>query len=208
MRKKFDLRKIKRINLNLLKRLPPEEKRITIPTVFTLIRILLTPFIVISMIAGNWGFAFGLFLTACITDTIDGSLARYLNAKTFLGACLDPIGDKLLILSIFFTLAFVKTPLFVIPLWFVLLVLCKELILVFGALFLFIRKGNLEVRPTMLGKLTTVAQMSFIMWLFACYFFRWMPVKTYYTMLSILLLLIGLSLIQYMRIGLQQQSAQ
>lgn len=204
MRKKIDLSKIKKINLNLLKRLPPEEKRITIPTIFTLLRIFLTPFIVIAMIAGNWGFAFGLFLVACITDTIDGSLARYLNAKTFLGACLDPIGDKLLILSIFFTLAFVKTPLFVIPLWFVLLVLCKELILVFGALFVFIHQGHIEIQPTMLGKLTAVAQMSFIMWLFACYFFRWMPVKTYYTMLGILLILISFSLIQYMRIGLKQ----
>lgn len=206
MRQKFDLRKIKKINLNLLKRLPPEEKRITIPTVFTLIRIFLTPFIIGAMIANDWGLAFGLFLTACITDTVDGSLARYLHAKTFLGACLDPIGDKLLILSVFFTLAFVKTPLFVIPLWFVLLVLCKELILVFGALFLFIRKGHLEVQPTMLGKLTTVAQMSFIMWLFTCYFFRWMPVKTYYSMLGILLVLISFALIQYMRIGLQQSA--
>ncbi|MDP3889212.1 MAG: hypothetical protein Q8Q25_01560, partial [bacterium] len=50
---------------------------------------------------------------------------------------------------------------------------------------------------------TTVVQISFIMWLFSCYFFKWMPVKTYYTMLGILIVLVFASLVQYTRIVLR-----
>lgn len=155
------------------------------------------------MITHHWGVAFYLFLTASVTDFIDGNLARLCNQKTFLGACLDPVADKILLLSCFFTLAFVQSPLFTIPLWFVLLVLVKELIVIVGAAIILLNKNYLDVRPTILGKATTVAQISFILWLFACYFFHWLPVKTYYTMLGALLILIFLSLRQYIRIGIR-----
>jgi len=56
----------------------------------------------------------------------------------------------------------------------------------------------------MLGKMSTVIQMAFIAWLFACYFFEWMPIKTYYTMLGAVIVIVCLSLIQYCRIGLRQ----
>jgi cardiolipin synthase (CMP-forming) len=187
-----------------LKNLPPHEKRLTLSTVLTLIRIGLVPFVVSSMIIGLWGWACGLFIAAALTDIADGYLARWLNERTFLGACLDPIADKLLVVSCFFTLAFVHTPLFGIPLWFVLLVLLKEIILIVGACIIYISKGSVEIRPTLLGKVTTVIQMSFIVWLFACYFFRWTPIKTYYIMLGVMLAALSISLVQYMAIGLKQ----
>ncbi len=198
--KKINLRKL---NLRIFKRLPAREKRITIPTMFTIGRIALTPFIVGSMVGGFWGFAIFLFVLSALTDIIDGTLARIRGEKTFLGACLDPIADKFLILSCFFTLAFVDTPLFDIPQWFVLLVLGKEIIQLTGASILYYVKGHLDVRPTMLGKMTTVVQMGFIVWLFACYFFQWLPLKTYYTMLGVLVLLVFASLAQYMQIGVR-----
>ena len=198
--KKINLAKF---TLRIFRHLPDAEKRITIPTLFTLLRIVLVPIIIGSMIVGWWGFAFFFFVFACSTDVIDGLLARLLNEKTFLGACLDPIADKLLLISCFFTLAFISTPLFSIPRWFVLFVVSKEMIQITGAFIVYRVRGHLDVQPTLLGKTTTFIQMIFIMWLFACYFFCWVPIKTYYTMLGIMILFIGASFGQYVRIGLR-----
>jgi Phosphatidylglycerophosphate synthase len=192
-----------KLNMRFFRRLPAHEKKLTFSTLITLIRVVLTPFIVWAMVAQYWGMAFTLFLVACISDMIDGKLARLLGQQTFLGACLDPLADKILILSVFFTLAFLDTPLFVIPGWFVWIVLFKELILVGGAVALYSIKGHIQIRPTLFGKATTVAQMAFIMWLFTCYFFQWLPTKTYYSLLGLLVILVMGSLLQYVRIGLQ-----
>ena len=199
---------MKKINLSqftlrIFRHLPDAEKRITIPTTFTLLRIILVPFIVGVMIVGCWGYAFFFFVFACFTDIIDGLLARLLNEKTFLGACLDPIADKFLLISCFFTLAFISTPLFLIPQWFVFFVMSKEMILVVGSFIMYRLYGHLDVQPTLLGKTTTCIQMIFIMWLFACYFFCWLPINTYYTMLGIMMFFIGASFIQYVRIALR-----
>lgn len=193
-----------KLSFSFLKKLPDHEKKITLSTLLTLVRIALTPFIVASMIAHHWGIACTLFCIAACTDILDGNIARWLNEKTFLGACLDPIADKFLVLSCFFTLAFVQSPLFSIPLWFVWLVLCKELILIGGAIILYNIKGHIEMQPTVLGKTTTVMQMGFIIWLFACYFFSWIPVKTYYCMLGIVIVLVFSSLLHYIFIGIKQ----
>lgn len=201
--KKINLRKL---TLEAFRRLPIREKRITIPTLFTLLRIVLTPVIVMAMVYGFWSHAFFLFVSAALTDCFDGLCARVWNQKTFLGACLDPVADKVLILSCFAALAFVDTPLFHIPFWFVLLVLCKEIVQVAGAVFIYAVKGHLDVRPTLLGKTTTLVQMGFIIWLFACYFFKWLPIKTYYSMLAILIALVFASFGQYLRIGLRYLS--
>ncbi len=190
-----------RFSFALLRKLPAREKRITLPTLFTFVRIILTPCIVVSMVYEHWGAAFWLFVIAAATDAVDGALARLRNERTFLGACLDPIADKLLILSVFFTLAFVQSPLFSIPHWFVLFVLCKELLLVGGAVAIFAWQGHLEIRPTWLGKTTTLVQILFIVWLFACYFFAWVPIKTYYTMLAVVFVLVAASLMHYASIG-------
>jgi cardiolipin synthase len=193
----------KKINFDFFKKLPAREKKITISTMFTLVRIALAPIIVLLMMYGYWGAAFICFVAAALSDMLDGIIARLRNEQTVLGACLDPIADKMLVLSVFFTLAFVHTPLFSLPSWFVFLVLCKETLLVVGSMLFYIFCGYIYINPTRLGKLTTLVQISFIMWLFACYFFQWMPVKTYYVMLGVLLTMIFATLIQYASIGWQ-----
>lgn len=195
--------KIARINLHFFARLPAHEKRITVATMFTIGRIFVVPVIVFAMVLGQWGAAFGFFVAAAVTDSVDGTIARHFDQKTFLGACLDPLADKLLLLSIFSTLAFINTPMFIIPQWFVGLVLLKELLQITGAVVLYYRKGHLEVNPTLLGKATMLVQVVFICWLFACYFFSWMPVKTYHTMLGLMLVMICAAFLQYVRIGLR-----
>jgi cardiolipin synthase (CMP-forming) len=190
--------------IKVFRKLPSREKRLTFATILTLFRFLLIPFVVVSMIFQSWGLAFLFFLLAAISDVLDGYMARLFNQKTFLGACLDPVADKLLTLSIFTTLAFVQSPLFSIPKWFVLIVLVKELILVFGALTIILLRGKITIHPTLLGKLTMMVQVFFIIWLFACYFFKWLPFKTYRFSLGLVLAFVILSLIDYIRIGWQQ----
>ena len=207
MQQSLHWHKLRKIHIRLFKNVPAREMRITVPTLLTIMRIVLVPFIIGCMFMQHWGAAFILFFLATITDFLDGNLARCWNEKTFLGACMDPIADKLLLISFFATLAFIETPLFTIPRWFVLLVLLKESIVIFGATFILGSGRHLDVQPTILGKLTTVVQMVFILWLFACYYFHWMPVKTYGTMLGIMLLMVFLSFIQYLRIGMKQFGA-
>ena len=195
---------MKKISFHLLKNLPAHEKKITFSTVLTLIRFALIPCIVVAMVMHAWHMAFAFFILAAITDVLDGWLARLLNQRTFLGAALDPLADKILMIAVFATLSFVQSPLFTIPLWFVLLVLIKELIQIAGAIYIYIRKGHLTIAPTWLGKSLGLVQTAFISWLFACYFFHWVPVKTYYVMLTAVTALVILTFIDYLRIGFAQ----
>ena len=195
---------MKKLTWRTISRIPTHEWRLTFSTMITIMRIILAPCVVFAMRSGTWGTASMLFLIASLTDFLDGNMARLLNEQTFLGACLDPIADKILLVPCFMTLAFIKTPLFSIPLWFVSIVLIRECIVVFGALGIYLYRGDVEIKPTLLSKLTTMMQMIFIMWLFACYFMHWEPRKTYFAMLGLLLVLVVSSLLQYIYIGLKQ----
>lgn len=195
---------MKKLTWKSLSRIPLHERRITFSTMITIMRIILAPCVVVAMMYGTWGKAFILFLIASMTDFLDGNMARLLNEQTFLGACLDPIADKILLVPCFMTLAFIKTPLFIIPLWFVLVVLIRELIVLGGAVMVYYVNGYIAIKPPLLSKLTTMMQMIFIIWLFACYFFQWEPKRTYFTMLSLLLVLVVSSLLQYIYIGVSQ----
>lgn len=179
------------------------EKRITFPTILTLLRIILAPLIVVAMIKQYWGLAFGAFVVASLTDMFDGMLARWWNDKTVLGACLDPIADKVLLISCFSALAFIHTPLFAIPHWFIVLILLKESVIVVGSVLLLLSGTGFVIHPTYLGKMTTVVQITFIVWLFACYFLNWLPIKTYNVLVGITVCFIVASFAQYVAIGLR-----
>lgn len=171
-----------------------------LPTLCTLLRIALTPCIVMAMLSNHWLIAFSLFIIAGITDVADGFFARLFNCQSFLGACLDPLADKLLLISCFVTLSIFSTPLFSIPSWFVLLIVIKEFIILAGAAFL-LQQRIVTIEPTSLSKRTTFMQLLFITWLFSCYFFQWVPIKTFNGILIILSLLIIICLLQYIVIG-------
>jgi cardiolipin synthase len=195
---------MKKLTWRTISRIPNHEWRLTFSTMITIMRIMLAPCVVFAMLSGSWGKASTLFIIASMTDFLDGNMARLLNEQTFLGACLDPIADKILLVPCFMTLAFIKTPLFSIPLWFVAMVLVRECIVLLGALGIYLYHGDVEIKPTLLSKLTTMMQMIFIIWLFACYFMHWEPIKTYFAMLGILLVLVVSSLLQYIYIGINQ----
>ena len=174
---------------------------LTISNLLTISRIFLTPVIVYGIFSQKWRMVFLLFLFVAISDLLDGYLARLLNQNTYLGKILDPVADKFLIISSFSSLAFLHSPSFFIPAWFVALVIFREFIIIFGSSLLLLFKTNFEVKPNIWGKLTTFFQLIFIMWIFICYFFAWVPAKTYYSLLILLSFFSILSLLQYVKIG-------
>lgn len=160
----------------------PTERIITLSTALTLVRLALVPFVVTFITAQWWGYVLILFGIAAITDVLDGALARLRNEQTFFGACLDPIADKILLLSCFTALSCLERTDTVIPAWFVWLVLSKELLLVGSILLLFLRDGAVTIAPTLLGKLTTVVQIFFVIVLVTSYFCS-MQLGSFYTLL-------------------------
>ena len=185
---------------------PADQLRLTPSTWFTLSRVFVTPFIVLSIAMHWWYAACILFTVAALTDTVDGSLARWRSESTVLGSCIDPIADKIFLLSTLFTLAIVQTPFFPIPLWFVFLVVAKEILLIIGWYVMHLKHGVVAVEPTVVGKSVTVLQIGFVVWLFLCHFFGWSPAKTYYAMLVLMTVMVLTALAQYIYLGTKKAS--
>ena len=123
----------------------------------TITRILVVPFFII-LLSYNWEFsALLLFCIAGITDGIDGYIARTKKLKTELGAILDPLADKFLLISSFVMLTIKKPAL--IPLWFTIILISRELVIVMGAVIIQFITNSFKAKPTTLGKLTTAMQI-------------------------------------------------
>ncbi len=136
----------------------PIHIKINIPNLLTLIRILLTPLSIIFLLRNSFGMALLIFATAGITDALDGFIARYFNQRTVLGAHLDPLADKLLLLSAFISLAVLR----VIPGWLTVIVITRDLIIMLGIAVLTITQKPYEIKPSIISKVTTVIQLTTI----------------------------------------------
>ena len=128
-----------------------------LPNLITFIRILLIPIFIILLIYDHKFYALYVFIVAGLSDSLDGFIARTWNLKTRLGGYLDPIADKLLLLSSFIVLALLRE----VPLWIVVIIICRDIILGITGLILFnfIDMHSYHVRPSILGKTTTVMQI-------------------------------------------------
>jgi CDP-diacylglycerol--glycerol-3-phosphate 3-phosphatidyltransferase len=139
----------------------------------TVIRILLIPAFVIEMICyvrtGNEGFRLaGLlsFAIASILDGVDGYIARHYNQRSKLGAILDPLADKLLLVSAIVFLNFNHALYFrQIPLWLTGIVVGRDLLLGIGVAAVRLAAGQVIVRPHLTGKLATIFQMLAVAWI-------------------------------------------
>ncbi|MCC6767052.1 MAG: CDP-alcohol phosphatidyltransferase family protein [Deltaproteobacteria bacterium] len=130
---------------------------LNVPNVLTLVRILTIPAFLILLTNGRPGMALAVFVAGGITDALDGAIARLTNTKTELGAILDPLADKLLLLSSFCVLALMD----LVPNWLTVLVLFRDVFLLVGYFFLFVFTGEwIEVRPSVVGKVTTFFQLA------------------------------------------------
>ena len=131
--------------------------RLSIPNLITLGRILLVPFVVWAIASGRMQFAFLLFLVAAVSDGVDGFLAKRFGMKTELGAYLDPLADKILIVSIYVTLGITQ----VIPLWIVILVVSRDLMIVGAIILSWLVEMPVAIKPHIVSKLNTAAQIVF-----------------------------------------------
>ena len=129
----------------------------SIPNLITLGRILLVPVVVWAIMSNAMWFAFMLFLAAGVSDGVDGYLAKRFNMTTELGAYLDPLADKALIVSIYLTLGINGD----IPRWLVILVVSRDILIVGGIMLSWLMGNPLKIKPLLVAKLTTVAQIAF-----------------------------------------------
>ena len=104
-----------------------------------------------------------VFLVASVTDSQDGWVARRFGQRSPLGAVLDPIADKGLLLTAIITLSLSKWT-YAFPLWFPVLVIARDAVIVMGCVLLKHLNGDLEVRPSLWGKMATALQMVAIAW--------------------------------------------
>lgn len=170
---------------------------VTFSTCLTIVRICMIPFIAWAMVARYWFIAILLFSLAAITDMFDGYLARKWHQETALGAYLDPLADKLLITTCYAVLVFFPVERLAVPGWFLSVVLIKEAALLVGAVYWGLVKKEIEIRPSLLGKLAMVVQSILIGWVLLCSLFHWAPVKTLHGFIFVALLFIIGSLIHY-----------
>jgi cardiolipin synthase (CMP-forming) len=123
----------------------------------TIVRILLVPLLVITLVYNRVLLALATFVVAGVTDMMDGHIARTRGTKTRLGAFLDPLADKLLLTASFVTLTY-KFPQ-ILPFWLTAIVLSRDLLLILVAVLIMLTGGQLNPTPTALGKASTVFQM-------------------------------------------------
>jgi cardiolipin synthase (CMP-forming) len=130
---------------------------LSIPNLITLARIILVPVVVWAIATGQLHLAFLLFLAAAISDGVDGFLAKRFGWKTELGAYLDPLADKVMIVSIYVTLGIT----FVIPLWLVILVVSRDFMIVGAIILSWVVNRPVKIKPHIVSKLNTGVQIAF-----------------------------------------------
>ncbi len=128
---------------------------LTLPNFLTLLRIMAVPAFLILLINHHYGAALVLFMAAGITDTVDGVLARLTDSKSELGATMDPLADKLLLVSSFVMLTWLGA----VPPWLLILVLTRDVVILLGYVVIYFVSTPMEIDPTFVGKLNTFNEM-------------------------------------------------
>lgn len=128
----------------------------TLPNLITLARLCCVPAAVWLMLHQRLDIAFMVFVGAGLSDAVDGWLARVRNARSRLGALLDPVADKALIVSVYVTLAATG----VLPDWLAILVVFRDLLIVGGVVLLWVLGVPARIRPLLISKANTAAQIA------------------------------------------------
>jgi cardiolipin synthase (CMP-forming) len=130
---------------------------VSIPNIITLGRILLVPFIVWAIASNQMEIAFAIFIVAGVSDAVDGFLAKNFNMTSELGALLDPVADKALLVSIYVALGIWGA----VPRWIVILVVSRDIMIVGAVIVSWLYGKPIPMKPLMVSKLNTVAQVAF-----------------------------------------------
>lgn len=172
------------------------------PNRLTVLRILLVPAFITAIAYHRLEVALCIFIVASATDALDGYLARGLKQKTEFGAIMDPIADKLLLNSAFICFSLVSSlPAYLkMPLYVPIVIISRDVIILLGAMVIYLLNGKIEARPTMIGKVTTFFQMLTIV----SVLLRYIHSSVIWNAAAILTLVSGLD---YIRIGMRQINA-
>lgn len=133
---------------------------LTLANLLTILRLLLVPVFVVAIYYQEFTWALWLFFSAAVTDGLDGFFARAFNQKTQLGTILDPMADKLLLVTAFIVLStngLTKTA--PIPFWVTVAAISRDIFIVLGALAINVSTGFSSFRPSVLGKFNTFVQI-------------------------------------------------
>ena len=128
----------------------------TLPNLISVLRLLLVPVIVMLIISGDDLAAFWIFVVAGLSDAADGIIARRFGLFSELGAYLDPIADKALLVSIYLSLGLIGS----LPAWLVILVISRDILIVGAVILSWVMGRPVEMHPLMVSKANTTAQIT------------------------------------------------
>ncbi len=160
---------------------------LTVANLLTVLRLILIPVFVTALYYERFVLALGLFFVAALTDGLDGLVARSFNQKTQLGAILDPMADKLLLVTAFVILSLPRFALTEpIPFWLTATVISRDVFIVLAALVINMTTGFSRFRPSIPGKLNTLVQIVMIVFFLAANAFhlltQYLPIAYYVTL--------------------------
>lgn len=127
----------------------------TIPNIITLIRFLLVPAIIFCLMKDMVGWALAVFVIAGVSDGVDGFIARQFDQRSELGAYLDPLADKLLLVSVFVVLGYMDE----LPLWLVIAAVSRDALIVGGVMLSTIMGNPVAMHPLFISKANTAVQI-------------------------------------------------
>jgi cardiolipin synthase (CMP-forming) len=132
-----------------------ERGGVTIPNLITIGRFLLVPAVVFALLAGHMDWALLCFVVAGVSDGVDGFIARHFDQRSELGAYLDPMADKLLLVSVFVVLGFMAE----LPLWLVIAAVSRDALIVAAVLLSTIMGHPVAMKPLFVSKANTAMQI-------------------------------------------------
>ncbi len=136
-----------------------QERILNIPNLLTLGRILLTPFIIYAILEQQPVLALLLMAIAGLTDMLDGAIARYFDQRSVVGAYMDPLADKLMLIGSFVTLFVMHQ----VPLFLFIAVIFRDIVIVIGAIAYELVTRRLEMQPSLASKATTFFQILYVL---------------------------------------------
>jgi cardiolipin synthase len=146
----------------------------TLPNFITLLRLAALPFFLVAISDGRFGIALAIFVAAGLSDGIDGFLARRFDMRSALGAYLDPIADKLMLMSSYLFLAIPSYPALVkVPVWLAVMVISRDFLLMLVALLMILSTSHKRFPPSWVGKVTTVTQIITVLFVLCANIWSW-----------------------------------
>lgn len=130
-----------------------------LPNIISIFRFILVAPVVWALLHAQFGTALVLFAVAGFSDALDGFLAKHFHWQTRLGSILDPLADKLLLVSCYLTLTWLEF----IPVWLVAVVISRDVLIVIGGVAFHFLFGRFEMEPSRISKLNTFFQIVFVL---------------------------------------------